>query len=326
MPRRIEDVETEITAAVAPTRYLIALAKIFLRARASARQDQNGIDVRPLLAEFANEQGAHLPETVWVADDAPTDDLAAATARHLSAVISAAQALLELTQTGEFVPLGNYEARQHHVNYSSAYHGGGTSGGWRFESLSYAAPPRVLVPAYWTKLHTDPVTDPDIYALEAGLAIADPEVNESAREAVSCLRAELYMAAVVMLGKVMEGAWIELGITLADRAPDTNRGDALRARLMADDEGIASKIAAVRETYARSDWYRALWRKCDIRPPVLDSVVVWSDVLREARNGIHFGVRPSFANAPEKVGILFLDGAQNLRRIYAIVEAARGGF
>jgi hypothetical protein len=89
-----------------------------------------------------------------------------------------------------------------------------------------------------------------------------------------------------------------------------------------DDRSIAKKITDVRDFYSRRDLLGTVIKQAGIRPEELNSIVVWADVVREARNAIHFGAAPVVANTYEKVVVLFLDGAKNLSLIYTIKRAA----
>ena len=125
-----------------------------------------------------------------------------------------------------------------------------------------------------------------------------------------------------MLGKAMEGAWIELGIALGRATSD----DAMRSsilKLMSDeDQSIAKKIDRVLKFYDRRDLFADIATSSGIRPRELRNVFVWSDVLREARNAIHFGTNPAAANTYEKAVVLFLEGSNSFAKMYQIKKAA----
>lgn len=60
-----------------------------------------------------------------------------------------------------------------------------------------------------------------------------------------------------------------------------------------------------------------------LRAGEIESVVIWSEVLREARNAIHFGVKPVIPNTYEKVAVLLLAAAGNLAKLYHIKRVAQ---
>ncbi len=63
-------------------------------------------------------------------------------------------------------------------------------------------------------------------------------------------------------------------------------------------------------------------KQCGMSPKELDNIIIWSDVLRESRNAIHFGVKPTIENSYEKVAMLFIDGAKSLAIMYKIKRIA----
>jgi hypothetical protein len=152
---------------------------------------------------------------------------------------------------------------------------------------------------------------------------AHSEVIEAVRDAVLCLRESLYRPAVTQLGKAMEGAWIELGLALAKTLP---AADPVRQKveenMKDDDRSIAKKITDVRDFYSRRDLLGTVIKQAGVRPEELNSVIVWADVVREARNAIHFGAAPVVANTYEKVVVLFLDGAKSLNLMYVVKRVA----
>ena len=63
-------------------------------------------------------------------------------------------------------------------------------------------------------------------------------------------------------------------------------------------------------------------KEAEILPSAIDSIIVWSEVLREARNAIHFGAKPTIPNSYEKVSVLLIDGAKNFSVMYKIKSIA----
>lgn len=122
----------------------------------------------------------------------------------------------------------------------------------------------------------------------------------------------------------MEGAWIELGCSLARAvSPEGGFNKEKSVDIMSDDNtGIATKIQKVRNLYNQKDLTDHVVKQCGISPKGLGNIIIWSDVLRESRNAIHFGVKPTIENSYEKLAVLFIDGAKNLAIIYKIKRIA----
>ena len=193
---------------------------------------------------------------------------------------------------------------------------------WTFEEFRYVIAETILTTPYCRHSQPEPATDPDIFLLEAGIEGADSEIAEALQDAVQCLRQELYRPAVTMLGKAMEGSWIELGLGLATALPNdpggTREREKIEKQMKDDNRGIAKKIGDVRSLYNQKDITQSVIKTSGVRPEELESAVIWSDVVREARNAIHFGPKPTTANSYDKVVVLFLAGARNLKMMYRI--------
>jgi hypothetical protein len=95
---------------------------------------------------------------------------------------------------------------------------GGERAGWDFAEFMISYSNRLTR----SRASTVPqvLCDPDLFLHELSLPGLHSEVEDALREAVSCFRAELYTAAVVMLGKASEGTWIEMGLALVSTLPD----------------------------------------------------------------------------------------------------------
>ena len=122
-----------------------------------------------------------------------------------------------------------------------------------------------------------------------------------------------------MLGKAMEGAWIEVGCSIAKASllEDEKKGRIIQ-KLQDDSESVPAKIKQVLDLYKNKDLSRGIIKAAEILPSSIESIVVWSNVLREARNAIHFGVKPTIPNSYEKVSVLLIDGAHNFSLMYRI--------
>ena len=80
---------------------------------------------------------------------------------------------------------------------------------------------------------------PTCILLESGVEGADDEIAEALIDTVRCLRNELYRPAVTMLGKAMEGAWIELGVSLAKAMPGEVDASKFEDVMVDENTGIA---------------------------------------------------------------------------------------
>lgn len=313
------EARSEIFRRATPTRQVVSLAK----ARLLSDKTPYAFLGREFLRQFAEDQGYGQPEHVQLNPRADSEPDIARAAGFLRCTLAGAQALWELINAGRFMFDGTVRKETPSQSWTTVLaNSGGNTASWSFEEANYALPDHIFRSPLSGHADFESILDPDIFALEAGVAGAHSEVIEALQDAVRCLRAELYRPAIVMLGKAMEGAWIELGIALGRATSD----DAMRSsilKLMSDeDQSIAKKIDRVLKFYDRRDLFADIATSSGIRPRELRNVFVWSDVLREARNAIHFGTNPAAANTYEKAVVLFLEGSNSFAKMYQIKKAA----
>lgn len=320
MTMRESEARQQVLTRLRVSRQLLTLAKVFLAYPDRPR------DFSPdqLALEFARQQGYEGVEHVVLHPSVDLDRQLKQAAGRLSCELAFGQALRELIHGGHYMAYSVQRVVEPHQAWTTVVPGsGGTRSSWSFSELKHVLPERVMRSPYFEVLVNEPFTDPDLFAVDAGVEGADQEVVEALRDAALCLRNELFRPAVAQLGKAMEGAWIELGLALAKTLPTDHLVRSNKEGQMTnEDRSIAKKISDVRNLYSRRDLVGSVIAKAGIRPEELDSAVVWSDVVREARNAIHFGVKPAVANTYEKVVVLFLDGAKSLAMIYKIKRAA----
>jgi hypothetical protein len=123
-----------------------------------------------------------------------------------------------------------------------------------------------------------------------------------------------------MLGRASDGAWIEVGLKLAEDK-SSKRAEKLREDVESPWVGLAKKIPRVVEFYGDKDSFAPIYRESGIKPQDLANAVVWSDAVRESRNSIHYGAKPSMPNSYEKVAALLIGAVPHLRVLYGIMAA-----
>jgi hypothetical protein len=316
-----DEAKAGISQRVVVTRQSVTLAKSFLQ----RLQHIGPHDSIVLMNQFSNQQGYQLPDKMVLHPSVDPEPPLRQISGYFASVLAFAEAVWALVHEGYFLCMGNPQVWNAHQEWTTVVPGqGGMSAGWSFPEYSVELPHKIVLAPSYRHERPQSMTDPDLFALEARIANADPEIVDAVKDAVRCFRHELYRPAVTMLGKAMEGAWIELGCSLAHTAVAEGGfdRDKLIGILSDDNKGIASKIQKVRDLYNQRDLVGHVIKQCGISPKELDSIIIWSDVLRESRNAIHFGVKPTVENSYEKVAVLFLDGARNLAIMYSIKRTA----
>ncbi|MDP9381036.1 MAG: hypothetical protein M3Q29_12980 [Chloroflexota bacterium] len=198
---------------------------------------------------------------------------------------------------------------------------GGMSSSWQFHSCH--------VPNYVTLSPSakyggvDPLADSDLYLRDIGVPDMHPEVDESLRSAVQCFRGELYLPALVMLARAVEGAWLELGRALVDATPSHAGKEGVEfAKAMSEQEiSLARLIAAVRAYYERRDLWKDAWTRSGVPGVQINGAAIWSDHVRVRRNVIHYDNMERYPYTYETVATLLLAATQHLRVIYGARRA-----
>lgn len=172
-----------------------------------------------------------------------------------------------------------------------------------------------------------PLSDPDLYLADFEIDDTHAEVEDSLRQAALCFRHELYVPCLAMLAKASEGAWIELGLTLLEFAPDNpalNAGkrEKFRAILNSQYDSFIRKMDTVVQIYDKQDIFAEMAKTSGYNQRYLKEVVNWSHIVQDSRNAVHYGADPATQNSYEKVAALLLGAVPNLRILYSVYKAA----
>jgi len=141
---------------------------------------------------------------------------------------------------------------------------------------------------------------------------------------VRCFRHDFFSAAVAMLGKASEGAWIELGTSLMAAVPTAKKPSVEKQRKILDSptEGAAKKMDAVMQLFVKQDIFEPIARSSGVSLDSLRSVWEWSNIVRNSRNTIHFGVTSVIPVIYETIAVLLLGAIPNMQVLYGLSEAA----
>jgi hypothetical protein len=243
----------------------------------------------------------------------------------LSWSLATKEAIWSLIHGGYLIPMAELHESTPSIGWTTVIPGsGGHSGGWTFEELTMSVPRRVRRAPSSIGSNDQFLAEPDLYLHTLGISNMHAEVASAFREAVKCFRHELFTAALTMLGKASEGAWLELGASLLAYAPSGQQSIFAKQRTVLEDPmmGTYRKIEAVLRMFDRQDVFNSLSVSTGIKPKELRTVAVWSDSVRDSRNTIHFGVSPATPNTYEKVAALLIGAAPNVKTLYRLKEGA----
>jgi hypothetical protein len=125
-----------------------------------------------------------------------------------------------------------------------------------------------------------------------------------------------------MLGKASEGAWIELGVSLAALVGDSN-STKWTTELLGPDAGFAKKLRDVLHWFkTRLPRYKPVAEGAGISLSDLRLALLWSETLRDARNSIHHGVQTPTTPNFETVSTFLLTATTHLPVLHKLYEAA----
>jgi hypothetical protein len=284
-------------------------------------------DFEAIVGDVLRRKGITPPKRIVVnpVHDSEADLVASAHGHSWRLAIS--EALWGLVHSGQLVHMAGDAPVQCRVDWTTIPPGGGsgTSAGWEFRDLETVAPSRVRLALSSLDQPGQFLTDPDLFIGHLGAVGVHVDVEAALRESVRCFRHELYTASLAMLGKASEGAWLDLGGSLLRVAgPTLSSSTFKKQREVLEDPmfGPLKKVGAVLQMYERQEHFKSVVAKCSVRPTELRQAEQWSDTVRDSRNTIHFGVAPALPNTYEKVAVLLLAAAPNLRTLYAVKEAA----
>lgn len=281
-------------------------AKAWLIAR-----DLGDSDCLQISSDFVRSQGYELGATVIIGGEAEGDALLKA-ARGISLQLAAIYAIWELVHSGHLLPRGSIQEKRPSIPYQSSHQ----SGGWRFHEFAFSYPARVFRPA--RSYVEGRFTNGDLYLQQLEIEDLHPGIEEALQEAARCFRHDLLTGTVAMLGAAVEGAWTELA-TVIVAAFDTRRKPVGRLKETVDNprEGIGKLLKAL-NTLSEGGTLADVLDGAGVSLEEVRQAIEWTDILRDARNVIHWSHEPHMANDHEKVSLLMLNAAPHLRTIWRI--------
>ena len=305
-----KDAEAIIREGISVTRQRIAVAKQFV-VKYSFSAD---IETDHVVRSFLESVGAELPHKTLQQETGEWSPELGRIADTLSWRLAALQAVSELTFSGSLMMAGDLQLWHPVVGYISQGYGRS----WEFKEFSVTFPPRILKPPSAQGQDNQVLSNPDLFLHAVDVPNMPDSVREALEEAVLCFRHEIYTASVVMLGRVSEEAWIDVGVALYEALP----GD--QTKKIEDLTDPQTSIYKVLRTVLKLYEYSALddiRRASGVRN--LNDALMWSDTVRDSRNVVHAGSTPSTPNTYEKVAALLLGAVPRTRELYRVLDEAQ---
>lgn len=304
----IRDIRDQIAAQVRVTRAQIVAAKAYLLTLGA-----DVITIKSQTHEWARVAVPSVPRKLTPEDDDAQGQISLV-AQYLSARLALGAAAWELVHTGLMFQVGPASGEQPSCEWNI----GGQSGGINFQGLDFFYPEAIRRPQW----HNTPseLFDADLYLQRLSPGTLHPNIEQALRLSLSCFRNELFVPCVAMLGAASEGAWIEMGETLARRFPSEPLASRLQATLGDAQVSTKGKVDRICHFYSQATC-QTLYKSSGVDNRRLLSIQQWSDQVREARNVLHWGSAPSVPNTYEKVAILLMDAVNELTDLQRVRDA-----
>jgi hypothetical protein len=283
-------------------------------AKAFLLESHGRIPILEAARQWAQQVSPGSPAELSVDSD-DIDDQISRVSRFLSAQAAVGTAAWELVHDGVAFLGGPAAFLEPSVGYATA--GGRYRGGLQWDMTHRIPYPEAIFRPTWHEASSE-LWDADLYLRRLSTSALQPGVERAIRMSLECFRREMYVPSVVMLGAASEGAWIELGRALSARHPSEPRCSRLRALLDDPRASIRNKIAKTCELYDQAALFDATYVKARVDNRQLHQVAEWSDVVREARNVLHWDTNPSVPNTYEKVAVLLMSAVPHLSALHTL--------
>ena len=301
---KLEKIKSSLIEKASPERIDIIAAKSFLLG-----EKPDGGDTWSLSKEWAIRVAGPIPATLsygTAEDEATVENFA----RYYKAQVALLQAVWELISVCLFIPGPVIREDE----FSQSCSDGISSNHIELKEIGIPFPGRVIRPKAPPKTI---LSDGDLYLDALPSSDFHPGIKEALRLAVSCFRHEFFTPAVAMLAAASEGEWIELGRAFAEKHPSMKGVK----RFEKNDLSIAARIDKVAAFYKDVEGeYRDLSR---ISHAHILRISIWSHVVREARNALHWNADSGAKNTYESVGVLLMSALEYLADLERLRNAVR---
>jgi hypothetical protein len=233
-------------------------------------------------------------------------------ARSISLRIGLFQAVWELIATGDVVPTEKcaHWVPQHGYTTQHPKHANSQSGLLTLDSISYPYVSHIASLPYLEK--TVP-TDTDIFLQGINCDSLHQGIRHAIDQSLDCFRRGLYMPAIAMLAAAVEATWAECGRKIAVNLSNTK----LEGIVNDPFASISKKVTEIRKALEASDG-KALLKSANRTVADIGNAEVWTTVLRDRRNALHWDKAKSFLIDHSDAANLLLAAPLHLGSLEAI--------
>lgn len=162
-------------------------------------------------------------------------------------------------------------------------------------------------------LPDDMPTDPDIFLEGIDCKSLHVGIREAIEQSLACFRRGLYMPATAMLAAATEAAWSECGTKVA-----ANLNHQKLVNLFADPlSSISRKVADLSNTLDQPNG-KALLKSAGLSIAKIREAEVWTGVLRDRRNALHWTKAKSFVADHSETATLLIAAPLHIGTLEAV--------
>ncbi len=304
----------EIAAYICVNSHKVTLAKRFI-----LNQQENILVSEKILNDFLKKENQELPKTIINHKDYPLKPQLQSLADYLSFKIAFCEAIYELININHFIPCGSFDSIKDHIQETTDVGNGGSTAGISLDEFVIPVPSKLIKP-FSKRCQECLLYDSDMYCNEMKIENADKEVVLAIKESVKCFKHLLFQPAIMMLGRALEGAWIEMGLSLI-RFYKCNLKSEDREKLENKLLGLDSfswKVNEIVKLAEKKDVYKEIYDESCLSLMDIREAQIYTQIFLESRNIIHYGAKISLPNTYEKVSMLLIGATRYFPILYRI--------
>lgn len=279
----------------------IARAKSYLVKHPTGRAEN-------LAGSWLKEQGIEQPGQINTDHDEQIQNII----RAYSLRKAFYQAVFELVASGEIILTEATTKFEPSLGFSQ---GGSSQFGMRSFTQAEKLDMGFAEPHSFQKisLPDDMPSDPDIFLDGINCASLHPGIREAVEQGLACFRRGLYIPATAMLAAATEASWSECGAAVAAHLSDTKL-----TNLFSDPYSSISKKVADLSNALEQPNGKALLKSAGSSIAKVREAEVWTGVLRDRRNALHWTKAKSFVADHSETATLLIAAPLHMGTLEAI--------
>ncbi len=240
-------------------------------------------------------------------DAADAEEVLKALGRAFSVRVAFYSAVWELASAGRLYPSHPASEWKPTLTYNDSRNAG-------------AIPLASMTFYFLPHIHRPPLVegpdDPDIFLQGIDAKSLHPGIREAIDQSLDCFRRGLYMPAIAMLAAAVEATWTECG-----RAVATKLANAKLESVVRDPMSSIAKIVLETRKALEDSIAKPLLKAAGQSISKVSDAEVWTTVLREKRNALHWSKGKGFIADHSETATLLLAAPVHLDTLEAIRKA-----